>query len=202
MKSKFDKRMIYYMPLEGKKAVNAKGLSRFIDYWAGVYYDKDESLYKDNIGQKLTQKSRRELFEWKNGGKISPLKTQSIENNYPLYSPVSKDLENRYLNHKEGGGAVWNIFYLHIISPNEYPIFDQHVNRAMYFMQPKHFTQSKVFTDLQVLNKERQFKAYEAYREFYKDIKDDTRDYLKKDGDPYGRKIDMALFSFGKFLMN
>jgi len=31
--------------------------------------------------------------------------------------------------------AIWQIFLLHIIDPTNYPIFDQHVYRAHYYLE-------------------------------------------------------------------
>lgn len=80
-----------------------KDIKEFVAYWS-VKYTYDDINYTKNIGKPLTQQSRIELFQWKNGGKLSQSKFKSIENNYPLEFP--NDMPQRYLNHKLGGGAI------------------------------------------------------------------------------------------------
>ncbi len=197
--------------------LDIKGLCSFIDYWADIYDDPLEHLYEDNIEKPLTDESIVSLYTWKNGGKrFFPTKT--IESNYQPFlekyreRPIEDEkLKNEFLNHQnpKGTAPVLNIFFLHILSKNPhldmmssyvYPIFDQHVYRAMCFMEKKDSKQLKPFAELEDIHEQYRFKAYEKYRIFYKNIERDTREYLKKNGDPHGRKIDKALFSFGKFL--
>ncbi len=215
MKTKFDKRMSFYM------RKTPEGLSSFIEYWAGIYNDRNENIYESNIMKDLTKKEIFELYHWKYGRKPkSKSHIKTINNNYVSYlskykscPPTQKKLEVEYLNHldKKGTAPVWNIFFLHVLSMNKnfnkklkkcvYPIFDQHVYRAMYFIQPKDITQSKLFRELPSLNKQDRFTAYETYRDFYQNIEHDTNPYLNKGDDKHGRKIDRALFCFGEFLI-
>ena len=152
----------------------------FVSHWSPKY-SYDETKYTKNIGRPLTEKSRLELFEWKNGGNISKLKLKSIEQNYPLEFP--DNLQQRYLNYKLGGGAIWNIFYLHCSDPKEWPIFDQHNYRAMVFIKTSSIVEN--------LNSDKQ--KYDLYiNEFCPFF------YGLNFGDY--RKLDRALFVFGQFL--
>ncbi len=165
-----------------------KNLPVFIKHWVEIYEEQNkrvEHLYTDNIGKTLTDERIDALFIWKNGSKISKLKTKSIEDNYKI-DPPSQGWEARYLDHKQKGGQIWNIFYLHIVFPDKYPIFDQHVYRSMCFMQKE-----KNPKELTLYNGEGKISEYNnKYRDFYACIKEIVGDE--------NRKIDKALFAFGK----
>ncbi len=196
----------------------------FIKHWSNLYEMQNkniESFYEENIKKNPTEETIERLYIWKKGGNL-PLKLKrSIEKNYKaplcdylLNPPTHKDIEDRYLNYKDrqSGGMIWNIFYLNILSKNEklneklkfeYPIFDQHVYRAMCFIKSKNITklgnhpQKQNFEELDSQNRKRVFIEYKNYIEFYKGIEKNIDGYFKET-DKYGRKIDRALFLFGK----
>lgn len=154
----------------------------FLQHWSSKYAFKDDWKYTNNIGKPLTEASRKELFEWKNGiDNIAKQKLQSIVSNYPIQ--CADDLESRYLDHRKSGSAIWNIFYLHCVSPSDWPIFDQHVFRAMRYLKDR-----KVM-EIPATNKQK----YEAYRSEY-------IPFLKGFESAEQRTVDRALFAFGKFL--
>jgi hypothetical protein len=131
----------------------------------------------------MTEKSLRELFQWKNGtgSAISSKKTASISENYP--TKFNGDKRARYLSHKQPGGAIWNIFYLHCLEPEAWPIFDQHTFRAMHFMQ------TGQISEIGTTNKQK-YEAYELrYLPFVRSLNISDQ-----------RKVDKALFTFGQFL--
>lgn len=162
-------------------SISSSNIHEFVKHWSPKYVYSDHDKYLNNIGKPLTSSSRRNLFEWKNGGVISKLKLKSISENYPLKFP--ENMEERYLNHKLGGGAIWNIFYLHCFSPKIYPIFDQHNYRAMIYL--------KTGKIKEIPNSDKI--KYELYKnEFIPFF------YSLKNIDH--RELDKALFSFGKFL--
>jgi len=161
--------------------INCETQEQFIEHWSLKYRDPNEEKYENNIGKPMTEKSRQELFEWKNGGIISKRKQESIVENYPLI--FLGDKEKRYLSHKEGGGAIWNIFYLHCLEPDKYLIFDQHTYRAMKYIQT-----GKI---IEISNSDK-----EKYR-IYKDQYIPFHNLFRYEHD---RKVDKALFAFGQFL--
>ena len=196
----------------------------FIKHWSDLYEIQNkniEPLYEENIKKNPTEETIERLYIWKKGGNLPSNLKRGIEKNYKaplcgyLSSPPSHEhLEDRYLNYKDSqsGGMIWNIFYLNILSKNEklnrelefeYPIFDQHVYRAMCFIQSKDITelgnqaQEQNFEELDSQKRERVFIEYKKYREFYKGIEKNIDGYFKET-DQYGRKIDRALFLFGK----
>ena len=119
---------------------NTCNVEQFIEFWSTQYDYPNERLYKDNIDNELTEKSVFELFEWKNGLTLSGSKRQSIYDNYITENDlISKDASTEaikeYLNRP--GGAVWRIFWLHCNYTAKFPIFDQHVYRAMAYLKEK-----------------------------------------------------------------
>jgi hypothetical protein len=162
--------------------IQFQDLPRFMDHWSSKYKYKSDEKYTDNIGSPLTEESLRQLFEWKNGiEKIAGRKLLSIAENYT--TSFNGDPVTRNLDHKQSGSAIWNIFYLHCLSPREWPIFDQHVFRAMRYMKT-----GKV-EEIPGTSK----RKYETYQQEY-------IPFFKAFGGMEQRKIDMALFAFGKFL--
>ncbi|WP_293007894.1 hypothetical protein [Nitrosomonas sp.] len=161
--------------------IQKSNLDEFMDHWSRLYLYDSEEKYTSNIGKPLTEKSRIELFEWKNGSKISQNKMDSILENYPL--EFSEDKADRYLNYKKSGGAIWNIFYLHCLDPSVWPIFDQHTYRAMKYLM------TRSIVEIGNTNKKK-FESYlNEYKPFLASLK--QADY---------RKTDKALFAFGQFL--
>lgn len=161
--------------------IQSKNLQQFIEHWSSKYFYKDEDKYNRNIGKPFTEESRTDLFEWKNGSVISQKKTLSILKNYPL--TFQGNVEERYLDHKKSGGAIWNIFYLHCLDSNKWPIFDQHTFRAMRYLQLGEIHE--------IGNSDKQ--KYEYYQSEY-------IPFIGSLGDIDHRTLDKALFAFGQFL--
>ena len=161
--------------------INSSDLQAFIDHWSARYKYPWQHKYDDHIGLPLTTDSRLALFEWKNGSIISARKLKSIDQNYP--QRFEGDRVGRYLNHQQPGGAIWNIFYLHCLSPSDWPIYDQHTHRAMKFM-----TTGQI---VEIGSTKKQ--KYACYLEEF-------MPFLASMGDFDGRTLDKALFAFGQFL--
>jgi hypothetical protein len=164
-------------------SIECDSLSEFLNYWADRYSDKDKDRekYEPFIRKPLTEHGLNHLFEWKNGSKLSVGKIGSISRNYKLTFP-KEQLEKRYLDPKGDGGAVWNIFDMHCIDPDKWPIYDQHTHRAMSFMKCNEIVEISA-------NKAEIFKSYrEEFIPFFQSLKAD------------GRLSDRALFTFGQFL--
>lgn len=165
-------------------SIECNSLDGFLDHWSKRYRDPkfgDSDKYDPYVGKPLTAQSRRHLFEWKNGSSLSESKRSSVSKNYPFSFPKNK-LKDRYLDPKTDGGAIWNIFYMHCIDPDRWPIFDQHTYRAMQFMKTgelKKIPSAKAEV----------YKSYEQeYVPFVSTLNSEKR------------KIDKALFAFGQFL--
>jgi hypothetical protein len=162
----------------------------FIAHWASLYKDgkRDEKLYDPYIGiadLRTDLNALHSLFEWKNGGKVSKQKLATIWANYFNCWTDNADLESRYLDPSKGGGAIWNIFYLHCRLPQLYPIYDQHTHRAMVYIR------ERVICEADIGNKPRRL-IYESYTQVY-------RPFVEAIGLNL-RKTDRALYTFGQFL--
>jgi hypothetical protein len=171
------------------KSVNIK---EFINFWSQFYIDPGERKYVDNINKNPCDKDALlALFEWKNGSKLSKGKKKSFEAKISISSKL--DIINSLKSHFElkkfleefkEVSTIWKIFLLHIIKPARYPIFDQHVYRAFYYI--KNFKVRELSYD----NKEKEKEYFEDYLPFFKQI---------QGGHPI-KKLDESLWSFGKFL--
>ena len=164
-------------------AIECNSLEGFLDHWSERYSYKisDDENYAPHIGKEMTEESRRKLFEWKNGSVLSKRKDDSVFRNYPLSFPID-GLEQRFLDPKGSGGPIWNIFYMHCIDPETWPIFDQHTYRAMHFMQTGEIRELP----------EAKAVIYSEYKNAYIPF------VIRLNSNR--RKIDKALFAFGQFL--
>jgi hypothetical protein len=83
------------------------------------------------------------------------------------------------------GGAIWRIFWLHLQHPKRFPIYDQHVHRAMAYM-------------LDRPNEQREIPArHKAKVDFY--LREYCPFFASFDGCEK-RQVDRALWTFGRFL--
>ena len=111
-------------------------------------------------------------------------KANKCRSNYiPQHPTTAEELEHRYLNPKQPGGAIWSIFFLHCIDPKTYTIFDQHTYRAMRYIQLR---------EIQELPKSK--------ASIYNIYKDEYQNFVKELSGHNLRIADKALFTFGQFL--
>jgi hypothetical protein len=162
-------------------SISVHSKNEFIEYWSQKYTYKYENKYIENISNPLTEDSLLKLFEWKNGTPLSQNKKNSIIENYPINK--NDNLEERYLNHNESGGAIWNIFFLHCKKSFIYPIFDQHTYRAMYYILNKELDELPL----------KKVEIYDCYKNIYIPFFNSFEEEDK-------RKVDKALFTFGQYL--
>lgn len=114
--------------------------SASIKKWAETYNDPNEQLYTNSINQtSFTAGDIETLFQWKNQSPLSKKKNKSLTNKIiselATINALKKDFDKTEFNSKfKTVSAVWQIFLLHIISPNSYPIYDQNVHRALLFI--------------------------------------------------------------------
>lgn len=112
----------------------------FVRQWSSLYQYDLEGLYETNITRPLTPEKIEQLYEWKNGMTIAEKKMQSVRQfikslgvlNRPDFNPTAGEFLNERFRE---GGAIWRIFFLHCWKPDTYPIYDQHVYRAMCFIE-------------------------------------------------------------------
>ncbi len=172
-------------------------LTEFVEFWRRVYGDDDtERLYSDNIRRELTEQRILELFKWKNGGRLAQHKEASVRHNFVEHRreleqlQPDQDIEN-LLAHFPNGGVIFRIFWLHCWCPDHFPIYDQHVHRAMTFI---------LTGELREIPPDDAAKIA-SYKDEY------VRFHHSFDGidirsvDPaLDRTVDKALWAFGKFL--
>ncbi len=157
----------------------------FVRFWDGLYEGFDEELYKKNIGQPLTAKLVAELFKWKNGSNLSKIKAASISRYHLDEERIAADATADELKAflLKPGGVVWRVFLLHLQHHERFPIYDQHVHRAMAFLKG----QERLEIPPQGPKKAQCY--LESYRPFFAELEGLGR-----------RKVDRALWAFGKFL--
>jgi len=121
-------RFIIYEPV----GVDAKA---FVEFWADRYTGYDDDFYEANVGQELTEARILDWFEWKNGTPLSQAKRRSVMRNFVARRDelvqIEDDTPSAVLTRFSEGGVIWRIFWLHCWRPARFPIYDQHVHRAM-----------------------------------------------------------------------
>ena len=166
----------------------------FVDFWRCRYDVSAEHLYRDNIDEVKTEQVILNLFMWKNSGKLSAKKLRGVKEKYKPFNKVRKRLTRLYdddallseLTSRES--VIWDVFWLHCQDPLEFPIYDQHTHRAVMYIRAD-------TDDLEIpeYNK-RKARAYvEVFRPFLKE-------FASNPTICEARRIDQALFAFGKFL--
>lgn len=177
------------------KFINCSGqeieFSEFVKIWSAEYGYTLESLYAERIHKKqFTNEDIQRLFEWKNGGPLSQKKQKSLENKIISKLDAINRLKSKFClesfkNEFKNVSAIWKIYLLHVIAPEIYPIFDQHVCRSFYLL-----TENKQL-EAPSTNLAKEELYWGEYVPFFND--------LAKSGISR-KKIDEALFRFGKFL--
>lgn len=173
----------------------------FIEFWERQYSDVLETLYDVNISVKpFTDKAIRELFEWKNGGELSAAKRASVARNFmarkdeacvhraigftPAENPegLTQFAKEFLTNDFREGGAIWRIYWLHCCN-QAFPIYDQHVHRAMTVAEDGRPQELSQFPD------DRKIQLYlEKYLSFHARFSGEQR------------KVDRAIHTFGRFI--
>lgn len=173
--------MIIYQPLQANT-------TEFVEFWSLRYEYAEEHLYNENIGKELTKQRILDLFRWKNGTRLSDRKQASVLRNFfarrgELAQLRPNQNANDLLGHFANGGAIWRIFWLHCWQPSRFPIYDQHVHRAMAFIQTGACEEIPAYDPRKI---ESYIQRYLPFHATFNGID--------------GRSVDKALWAFGKFL--
>jgi len=173
--------MIIYQPLQATP-------QQFFEFWSLRYQDKQEHLYLSNIGKDLSMQRILDLYQWKNGTPLSARKLTSVLENFVRRSVELAQLPpdinaNDFLLHFKNGGAIWRIFWLHCWQPNRFPIYDQHVHRAMTFIR------NGVSEEIPQYDPRKIQTYLDIYLPFHAQFSGID-----------GRAVDKALWAFGKFI--
>jgi hypothetical protein len=163
-----------------------------VDFWSRYYSGRDleldNDLYTRNINGRNGRHTARTLtllFQWKVGNPyfesvLPRLQRQFVSRRADAYRLPAEP--NRFFAAFPKGGAIYRIFWLHCWHP-KFPIFDQHVYRAMTYIREARLRElaGNDNAKLDIYLKE--------YIPFHREF----------DGID-GRLVDRALFSFGKHL--
>lgn len=171
--------------------------SSFVNYWDGIYnYSSKSDAYQTFVIERgssfiFNDKNVRKLFEWKNNtdDKLSVKKAKSVEaisGNLPTLNELAENWDNSIFNTAFGKiSTVWQTFLMHIIQPDKFPIFDQHVYRAYTYLQTGQAEELKGTI-------KHQLSLYANYNSFFEAIRNESG------CNP--RQLDRALWAFGKFI--
>ncbi|PJZ23969.1 hypothetical protein CH352_00935 [Leptospira hartskeerlii] len=158
----------------------------FINFWKLRYFYDSDVDYEKNLQRPLTKDKIKNLFIWKNGRALSELKNETVERNFSQrlkeLPKLDADLSpDKFLEKFSEGGVIWRIFFLHCWQPDRYPVYDQHVYRAMYFIK---------YSKIEEIPKS----DYEKINSYLSEYLPWWEEYFKD----YGRDADKALWAFGK----
>ncbi len=161
----------------------------FVAYWSALYpVEDDAELYSPNIGT-MSPQAIDDLFAWKFGQRFAVNTQKSVQENViPRLSELHdlpRDLTaEEFLARFVTGGAIFRIFLLHCWCPDRFPVYDQHVHRAMSVIESGQCEEIEMWSDANRIS---------AY----------LRRYLPFHAifvDSHQRSVDRALWSFGKFI--
>ncbi|MCH1612753.1 MAG: hypothetical protein L7S72_05595 [Flavobacteriales bacterium] len=172
--------------------IQSGSLQEFISFWSKLYVYDNAVLYERIHNTTLSENDLKDLYKWKNGMKLSQAKEKSLNtkiiskieivNN--LRAASNLDLEY-FLKEFKQVSVVWKVFLLHILKPNRFPIYDQHVHRAYRFINNQSSNGIKAS-----MNESVKLKFY--FEEYYPFVRESKITNLKK--------MDEAFFAFGQFI--
>lgn len=185
-----------------------RGFDFFVNHWANAYKYELEHLYVKHMPMKQPRyECLLDLFTWKNGTKLSARKQFAVIEKYTPLNPESYVFDaNRYLTAKHSGGPVWNIFFCHINEPQTYPLFDQHVARALRWILHDYDDSEQTTIVLEPHKDLSKAEIYDEYLNWYKPNLEKLIEQYPTFKTEYGnraimmREVDKALFTFGRFL--
>ena len=171
--------------------IDQNDLKTFISFWSKFYSYPLENLYTETITKTtFNENDIQRLFIWKNGMNLSERKQNSLDTNIKAklelinsYKINNNFTINEFLKKFNGLSVVWKIFLLHIIKPQEYPIYDQHVHRTYNFIHQLPYKTNSVS------NQDKENFYFKIYSTFILGL---NQINLKK--------LDEAFFLFGKFI--
>ncbi len=175
--------------------INFKGSSSksFIKFWSSfIILGTKDHYYSDRINKKHFNRNDIERFyEWKNGMQTNNhfqknISVQKIKSRLSVINQLKADFSLVEFNSSfKDISPIWQIFLLHLIRPTEYPIFDQHVFRAHYFLN------HQVIREISKNRKEIIDYYHHEYVPFF---------FKVSKGIDEPRNVDQALVALGQFL--
>ena len=180
------------MPFPSLAVNEHDDLDAFVAEWAPRYVYAHCALYEQVVGEDPpaaapNQEEMVQLFTWKNGCTLSQQKLNSVQDRFAQHQTEvpNGDIEAAPLATEicGGGGPIFRVFYFHLHSPADFPVFDQHVARAM-----------RLILGWPIINWPRLSASQKAaiYAEEY-------RPWFNARGFDHRRQLDKALWALGKF---
>lgn len=168
----------------------------FVEIWSPKYSYKYDKWYQENINKGIDNwKSFYKLYQWKNGygEQIYAPKQPLIKKLWKLRDQF-KDLSNEKIWKKfekvfkpsKHEPIIWKIFFLHILKPSTFPIYDRHTHRSFNLLQKGKLIRKET-------NKK---KIYDTYKNEYSAW---FNNIVKQNGIEY-KKFDEALMGFSQFI--
>ena len=180
----------YTIEIQGLDDIND-----FISKWSPQYSYSNEDRYLNHIKTVFDNKeSFIELFKWKNGtGDVIYVKKMNVVLGFWDKIDVLRELQMEFsweLFEKEfepqKNSPIWKIFLLHLINPNKFPIFDQHVYRSF------HFFETGLIEEIPSSSK-RKYLIYKLeYRDWF--------NHIQQENNIYPKEMDKSFFSYGQML--
>lgn len=168
----------------------------FVNYWSEHFnFDRplDWAIENVQFGKALlTPSDIKQLFSNKD---ISENNSFWVKKSIPellkdwdTIRKLQKQFDETVFQNEFGNlSVVGQIVLLQVIQPGNFPLFDTHIFRGFSYLK-----KNKVL-ELNDLTKQEQFNAYLAYKTFV---------FAQKDENFTIRKIDKAIWAFGKYLEN
>lgn len=172
----------------------------FIEFWEQRYNYPDENLYTNNIMGPHTEERLKELFHWKIGSRLFEHTLPSIQKSFISRigeaSVLPADVPPcDFLEIFARGGVIYRIFWLHCWFPDRFPIYDQHVHRAMTYIQ-----EGKPDELAKVPDQKKIDLYLKRYLLFFKPFGETDMPFSVRADGVRGRRADRALWAFGKSL--
>jgi hypothetical protein len=179
------------------KTTNA---SEFVSTWAAAYkrQEKPNSRVKYNSyisARPCTIESITKLLQWKNSDRFENFSAnkkklvQEILEKIHVINQLESNWDKNLFRTEfkpDKNGPIWKLFILHVIQPEIFPIFDQHVYRA------QHFLQSGKIIELSATHQSRFDLFMNEYLPVFNAIKTESNASLKE--------VHEAMWAFGLFL--
>lgn len=166
----------------------------FINFWSKQYSFSNEAVYSNSISKKaFTITDIQNLYVWKNGMKLSELKQKSLDDKIKSKLSIINEFKSNdeidlkvFSKEFKNLSAVWKIFLLHLLRPNIYPIYDQHIHRTFLFIHNEDW--NNISND-SISNKDKEMFYFDSYLPF-----------IQRSNVTDLKQLDEAFFAFGQFL--
>lgn len=182
------------MNLTTLKKTDCNDLEAFISFWSKLYIYPLADMYDSIIHKtEFNDDDIQNLFIWKNGMILSEGKQKSLDIKIKAkiklinFYKHQNDIDvNDFRKNFNDVSAVWKIFLLHIIKPNKFPIYDQHIHRTHNYIHKLDYSNVSASA---VTDKEKELFYFSTYLKFINTLQNQDL-----------KRLDEAFFAFGQFI--